>query len=203
MAGRGVKDRPDVRVWDPVVRVGHWLLVTCVVLAWFTRHGGGSWHEVIGYLSLAVVGVRLLWGAFGSPHARFMDFLKGPRQTLVYAREMWRGTEPRHLGHNPLGGYMIVALVTMLVVVGGSGWLYTTDRFWGIAWVEAVHLWSTYALFALVALHVGGVLYASLKHRENLVAAMIHGRKRGADDAAADAADTAVDGRLGDEVPRV
>lgn len=202
MARPGTKRPPDVRVWDPVVRAGHWLLVSCVVAAWFTRHSVGSWHEVIGYVSLAVVGARLLWGAVGSPHARFGDFLTGPRQTLGYAREMWRGTESRHLGHNPLGGYMIVALVITLLVVGGSGWVYTTDRFWGIAWVEAVHLWSTYVLFALVVLHVGGVLYASFRHRENLVGAMIHGRKRSADDAADDDTEAAVDGRIGDEAPR-
>lgn len=158
---------------------------------------------MIGYVSLAVVGVRMLWGAVGSPHARFGDFLKGPRHTFGYARAMWRGAEPRHLGHNPLGGYMIVALVIMLLVVGGSGWLYTTDRFWGIAWLEAVHLWSTYALFVLVVLHVGGVLYASIRHHENLIGAMVHGRKRIQDDAAAEGTETAGAGRLGDGAPRV
>ena len=193
--------RAWVRVWDPVVRFGHWLLVSAVVIAWFTRHVGGSWHEIVGYVSLAVVGGRLLWGAVGSRHARFRDFLETPRDTLGYARQVWHRREPRHLGHNPLGGYMVVALVVTVIVVGASGWLYTTDRFWGIAWVEALHLWSTYTLFGLAALHVAGVLYASFRHRENLVAAMIHGRKRGGNDVPGD--QPAAAGRFGDEAPRV
>ena len=72
---------------------------------------------------------------------------------------------------------MIVALLVTATVVGVSGWLYTTDRFWGVEWVESVHRWFTNALWVLVGLHVAGVLYTSLRHRENLVAAMVHGRK--------------------------
>lgn len=184
-----------VRVWDPVVRLGHWLLVAAVAAAWFTRHSAGSWHEIVGYASLAIVGLRLVWGAIGSRYARFSGFVVAPRATLAYARQVWRRREPRHLGHNPLGGWMVVALAVLVILVGASGWLYTTDRFWGIAWVEAVHLWLTYLLFALVALHVAGVLYASLRHRENLVAAMIHGRKRGTDVAADASADERQDDR--------
>ena len=86
--------------------------------------------------------------------------------------------EPRYLGHNPLGGWMIVALLLMVGLVGASGWLYTTDRFWGVAWVEELHEQLSNLLLILVALHVAGVLYASYRHRENLIAAMIHGRKR-------------------------
>jgi cytochrome b len=176
--------RPDgsaaartVRVWDPLVRVGHWLLALSVLFAWLTRHRPGPWHEWIGYASLAIVAVRIVWGWRGSQHARFAEFLRGPRATLAYARALLVGREPRTLGHNPLGGWMIVALLVTVTLVGASGWLYTTDRFWGIDWVETLHRWLANALWALVGLHVAGVLYTSLRHRENLVAAMLHGRK--------------------------
>lgn len=168
---------PGRCVWDPLVRISHWLLVTTVVAAWFTRHGGGARHEWIGYAVLAIVVIRLAWGLVGSQHARFSDFVAGPRKTLHYARLAVRGEEPRYLGHNPLGAWMVVALLTTVIVVAVSGWLYTTDRFWGIAWVETVHSNGTDVLIALVALHVGGVLHASWRHRENLLAAMFHGRK--------------------------
>jgi cytochrome b len=167
-----------VRVWDPLVRIGHWLLVAAVAVAWFTRHSIGAWHERIGYAALAVVAARILWGWRGSQQARFSDFVHGPKHTFRYALEMLRRREPRYLGHNPLGGWMIVALLSAVALVGASGWLYTTDRFWGVAWVEAVHSVSSDVLLTLVALHVAGVLYASCRHRENLVGAMLHGRKR-------------------------
>jgi cytochrome b len=73
---------------------------------------------------------------------------------------------------------MIVALLATIAAVCLSGWLYTTDRFWGEAWVENVHEGLTWFLLGLVALHIGGVIFSSLRHGENLVAAMFHGRKR-------------------------
>lgn len=178
MSGPAGRQGPERYVWDPLVRIGHWLLVASVVAAWFTRHGGGAWHEWIGYAALAIVVVRLVWGFIGSRHARFGNFIVGPRKTLRYAFQMVCGDEPRYLGHNPLGAWMIVALIVTVLVVTGSGWLYTTDRFWGIAWVETLHSNATDVLIVLVMLHVAGVLYPSWRHRENLVAAMLHGRKR-------------------------
>ncbi len=96
--------RPAVRVWDPLVRIGHWLLVASVAAAWFTRHGGGVWHEWIGYAAVAIVAFRILWGWVGSRYARFAQFIRRPSDTIAYARGVVGGTEPRYLGHNPLGG---------------------------------------------------------------------------------------------------
>ena len=166
-----------VRVWDPLVRLGHWLLALSVLFAWLTRHSPGPWHEWIGYGSLVIVAVRVAWGWWGSRYARFADFLRGPRATLGYALAMLRGREARNIGHNPLGGWMIVALLLMVTLVGASGWLYTTDRYWGVEWVEELHDTLANILFVLVGLHLAGVVYASLSHRENLIAAMLHGKK--------------------------
>jgi cytochrome b len=177
MTGQPAPAQP-ARVWDPLVRVAHWVLVIAIGFAWLTRHGGGEWHEYLGYLSLIVVAVRVLWGWRGPRRARFSDFLQEPRRTVEYAQQMLRGQEPRYVGHNPLGGWMIVALLGTVTLVAFSGWLYTTDRFWGVAWVEAVHRYATNVLLTLAALHVVGVLYASARHRENLIGAMLHGRKR-------------------------
>ena len=73
---------------------------------------------------------------------------------------------------------MIVALRVTAPMTAGSGWLYTTDRYWGIEWVEQTHLWLTYLLFTLAALHITGAIVESLRHRENLIASMMHGNKR-------------------------
>jgi cytochrome b len=165
-------------VWDPLVRVGHWTLVSAVALAWLTRAGWGAWHEWIGYAALAVVTLRIAWGFVGPRFARFRQFVLPPAKTIFYARRVLRGDEPRYLGHNPLGGWMIVALLAAVALTALSGWLYTTDAYWGVAWVGNLHEALAILVLVLAALHIGGVVFTSLQQRENLAAAMIHGRKR-------------------------
>ena len=82
MSDDGCRATRTIPVWDPIVRVGHWLLALTVLFAWLTRHSPGPWHEWIGYASLAIVAVRLVWGWRGSGYARFADFVRGPRETL-------------------------------------------------------------------------------------------------------------------------
>jgi cytochrome b len=167
-----------VKVWDPLVRLGHWALVAGVAIAWFTREGARTVHEQIGYAVLAVVVLRVLWGFTGPRYARFAPFVRSPSTTLAYARAVFAGSESRHLGHNPLGGWMTVVLLGMIALVALSGWLYTTDAFWGVQWVAEVHEALSDGLLGLIALHIAGVVFTSYRHRENLVAAMVHGRKR-------------------------
>jgi cytochrome b len=154
----------------------------------------GAVHDCAGYILLALVALRIVWGFVGPPHARFADFIRSHRSTLVYARLVIAGREPRYMGHNPLGGWMIVALLATALAAAISGWVYTTDAFWGVAWVERVHVFFAELLLVLAALHVAGVAFTSIRHRENLVAAMLHGKKRAtdADDAAGAAEQTKV-----------
>ena len=163
-----------MRVWDAFVRVAHWTLVACVAAAWFTRR---ELHEWIGYAALAVVVLRLAWGLIGSRSARFDRFVLGPARTFAYARALLAHREPRYLGHNPLGAWMIVALLAAVALVGATGWLSTTDRYWGVEWLQDLHEFCADALLALVALHVAGVVLTSLRQRENLVHAMVTGAK--------------------------
>lgn len=166
-----------VKVWDPLVRIGHWTLVIGVAAAWFT-HTAGVWHEWVGYWVLAVVMLRVVWGVIGSRYARFGQFVRSPTHTLAYGKQVLTHSEPRYLGHNPLGGWMIVALIVSILVVCVSGWLYTTDQYWGVKWVEDLHEVSTNVMLTLVALHIAGVIFSSLRHGENLVLAMFGGEKR-------------------------
>ena len=169
------KAQPTVKVWDALVRVGHWALVTGIAATWFVH---GKWHEWLGYAVLAVVAVRIVWGFIGTRYARFGQFVCSPVHTLRYSGQILRHQEPRHLGHNPLGGWMIVMLILTITAVCVTGWLYTTDRYWGEQWVEDLHVALTNVLLGLVALHIVGVIFSSLRHGENLVAAMVHGKKR-------------------------
>jgi cytochrome b len=167
-----------IRVWDPLVRIGHWTLVLAVAAAWFTSEGNHELHEAIGYVALAVVVVRLAWGFIGPRYARFSQFVRGPAATLRYTGQLVHGREPRYIGHNPLGGWMIVALLLGTALTALSGVLYTTDRFWGVEWVEDLHEGLANTLLVLAAFHIGGVIVESLRQREDLVGSMFHGRKR-------------------------
>ncbi|MFC0135803.1 cytochrome B [Massilia eurypsychrophila] len=173
------------RVWDAPVRLLHWTLAASIGAAWFTGSDTGPAHEYIGYGSAAAVAARLAWGRFGNRYARFGQFVRGPAATWRYLRAVLAGRAARHLGHNPLGGAMVVALLACVSLVALSGWAMGTDLLWGYAWPVRVHEALAWLLVGLIALHVGGVLLTGLQHRENLVKAMVTGDKdaAGADDA--------------------
>ncbi len=111
-----------VKVWDPAVRAGHWLLVALFAAAYVTGEGDREdWHAYAGYGVLGVVAFRLLWGFVGTRYARFADFLRGPRETLAYLKSFAAGRPARYLGHNPAGGWMIVLLLAMLLLTVWTG----------------------------------------------------------------------------------
>lgn len=166
-----------VAVWDPFVRLFHWSLALSIALAWLTSDELKTVHQAIGLTIAGLVALRVVWGLVGPRHARFADFLRGPRTVLAYLRRMTDGTEPRHLGHNPAGGVMVMALLVMVGATALTGWLQTTDAFWGSEAVEEIHETLATLILVLVAGHLGGVLLASLRHGENLVRAMIDGQK--------------------------
>ena len=177
-AARQGASQAGVKVWDPLVRTFHWSLAASFLLAWISADEWDLLHFWAGYAAAALIAFRLVWGLTGPHYARFGQFVKGPATVRAYLGEMLRGREARYIGHNPAGGAMIVCLLAGLAGVSLSGWLMTTDAFWGSDAMEGAHELLANGLLALVLLHVGGVLFASLRHRENLVRAMVSGRKR-------------------------
>lgn len=167
-----------VRVWDPFVRVFHWSQVALIGTAWLTEDGPKWLHENAGYALAVLVALRLAWGFVGPRHARFSDFVRGPRAVARYLGELGRRREQRHLGHNPAGGAMIVALLVAVAATILTGWLQTTDMFWGSTAMQEIHEVAAVLVLGLAGIHVAGVIFESLRHRENLIGAMIHGRKR-------------------------
>jgi cytochrome b len=165
-----------VLVWPWWVRLLHWVLAVAIIAALVTHHGGRL-HEIGGYVALAAALARSALGFIGPAESRFSAFVHGPAITLGHARALLKGVPERRLGHTPLGGWMIVTLLTFAVAGGVSGAIYVTDRFWGEAWMIGLHAATTWVFAGLVPLHVAGVLHASWIHRENLVHAMIDGRK--------------------------
>jgi cytochrome b len=169
-----------VRIWDPLIRVFHWALVASFAIAWISAEEWDAVHEWAGYTAAGLVLVRVAWGLIGPGYARFGQFLRAPRTVAVYLSEMLHHREPRYLGHNPVGGLMIVALMMAMLGVSLTGWLYTTSAFWGSEWLEEAHELLADTLLVMVGIHVAGVVLASLRHGENLVRSMFNGEKRAA-----------------------
>lgn len=120
-------------------------------------------------------------GVVGTRYARFSSFVPTRQKVIGHLKDLVACREARHLGHNPAGAMMIVTLPLMLICTGATGWLLTTDTFWGSEAMEDVHETFANGTLLLVGLHVAGVAFSSLRHRENLVSAMVTGRKRTGD----------------------
>ena len=180
---------PQVYVWDPFVRVFHWLLVTGFAIAYLTEGDTLTVHVWAGYTVGILIVARILWGFFGPAHARFGDFVYGPATTFRYVCDLISLRGKRYLGHSPGGGYMVIALmvfvsatvVTGLIVYGGdqgAGPLTgIVSKETGEA-LEEVHELIANITLGLVFLHISAVAVASFVHHENLVRAMITGYKR-------------------------
>lgn len=172
------KPPATVGVWDPFVRAFHWSLVTLVIVALATGDEVEWLHLMAGYAIVVLVILRVLWGFVGSRHARFSDFVRPPSEVLRFVGDSVRLKAARYLGHNPAGGAMIIAMLVLIGLISATGFLLTTDAYWGSNTIKDVHEASAYALVTLVFLHVAGVVLASVEHGENLVLAMFTGRKR-------------------------
>ena len=167
-----------VRVWDPLVRIFHWLVVLSFGVAWLTAQLSDTVHQTAGYVIGSLVLLRVLWGLAGPGYARFSAFVRGPSRVARYLVSIFRGEEARYVGHNPAGGAMVVTLLAALFLTALTGWMMTTDAYFGVEWVEQTHEILATGILGLLVLHVGGVALASVRHRENLVKAMLTGRKR-------------------------
>lgn len=206
-----------VRVWDPLVRIGHWVLVAGFATAYLTE-GESEWlHAWAGYAIAITVAIRIVWGLVGPRHARFSDFVTGPARVIGYLRDLVAGRARRHLGHSPAGGAMTIALLLALGATAVSGMatlaaeegrgplagLVTpqagegrgTSETWSVfpsgdedadyeeregeesVWAE-IHEVAANLTLVLIVLHIGGVVLASIVHRENLPRSMVTGLKR-------------------------
>jgi cytochrome b len=171
------------------------MLVAAFVVAYVTEDDWMRLHASAGYVIAGLLVFRLIWGFLGPRHARFSDFVFSPRVVVAYLKDTLIFRARRYLGHNPAGGAMIVALLVSLTLATVSGLaLYGVAEHagpmagllsgFGSAWenpLEEVHEFFANFTLMLVFVHVAGVLFESLAHRENLVRAMWTGTKRAAD----------------------
>lgn len=167
-----------VRVWDPLVRLIHWSLAGCILVNGFVTDAESDLHRTIGYVALALIGTRLVWGLIGPRHARLTDFAPAPMRAIRHLRGLIGGDRTVHLGHNPLGALMVWNLWATVGLIGATGIMMGTRRYFGVEWVEEMHEALFDWLLISVGLHLAGVIFDSRRSRVPLVRAMIDGRKR-------------------------
>lgn len=183
----GAQGGPTARIWDLPTRVAHWLLAVLIPFMWWSAKSDHlTWHRLSGYTILGLLAFRLLWGVFGSPTARFARFLAGPRTIAAYVG----GRLGRVVvGHNPLGGWSVAAMLAALAAQVGLG-LFSVDeddleagplsKFVDFDAGRAIAHWHAkvfWLLVALIGLHLVAILVYAVRRR-NLLAPMITGRAR-------------------------
>jgi len=180
-----------ILVWDLPTRLFHWLLVMLVTASFVTGKIGATWmqyHKWSGYAILSLMVFRLAWGFVGGRHARFSAFVSGPGVVLRYTRTLLRRDAPRHLGHNPLGGWSVLAMLITLLVQAATGLFANDDIFtegplypWVSKatsdWLTHIHRLNQAAILVLVSVHVLAVLFYLIIKHENLIQPMFSGHK--------------------------
>lgn len=178
-------------LWDLPTRLFHWLLVVAIGLAWWTAEESHfDWHERLGYAVIVMLVFRIAWGFWGSGASRFATFLRGPRAVVDYLRGRPPNNRAASAGHNPLGGWSVVALLALLLLQAVSGLFNSDDILFdgplhhlaSGEWQDrfgVIHEFAFNGLLGLVALHILAVCYHQWLRGENLLQAMIRGRAPG------------------------
>jgi cytochrome b len=174
----GAASRAEIQVWDPLVRIFHWTVVVGCFVDLFILEDGKTAHRVIGYIVAFALITRLLWGVVGSRHARFVDFVPTPTKLARYLKALLRREEPRYIGHNPAGAVVMLTLMGLLAAVSVTGWMLTLDAYFGDKALEELHEGIANLILVLAGLHAAAAIYEGRRHNENLVWAMVTGRKR-------------------------
>lgn len=181
-----------VKVWDISIRIFHWTLAALIGFLWWSGTEGVQMdnHVLAGYAVLGLITYRVIWGFIGSHHARFINFVRSPIKALKSVPDLISvRSSSHHVGHNPVGGWMVIALILILLAQGISGLGTTDDIFIDgplvaylsddmVYWLTDLHLTLPDYLIALVVLHLAAVLFHDTVKRERLIQAMITGVKK-------------------------
>ena len=181
----------SIRVWDVPTRLFHWLLVALVIFSFVTGKIGVTvmqYHEWSGFAILVLIAFRLVWGFIGGQQSRFSTFVKGPSTVIRYASSIMTKNSTKDIGHNPLGGWSIIAMLTSLLIQAGTGLfanddILTEGPLYNLVskntsdWLTSVHRLNQKVLMVLVAIHICAVIFHLVLKRENLIKPMITGNK--------------------------
>jgi cytochrome b len=176
-------------IWDLPLRLFHWLFALSIIASYVTAKLGFDWmqwHFYLGYWTIGLLVFRILWGIFGPRHARFGSFIHNPSAIWLYLRGMFNPNSARSIGHNPVGGLMVLLMLLLVAIQAGTG-LFTTDAVvWAgpynpsvsestASFLSTVHDWNFNFIIGAVVLHVGAILFYAFYKKQNLVVPMLHG----------------------------
>ena len=178
-------------IWDIPTRLFHWLLVLSIVAQYATAEwmdNATQWHFYIGYFTLGLLVFRIIWGIFGPEYARFSQFVTGPKQVIAYLRTLFDKNSPSVAGHNPLVGWFVIVMLTLLIIQAISGLFMTDDIFLDGPYramaddstldvMNTLHHLAFDILIWVIALHIAAILFYAVYKKQKLVPAMLHGKK--------------------------
>ena len=167
----------SVKVWDWPVRVFHWTLAASVIGAYVTGESEDfeRLHHTLGWVAAGLIAFRVVWGLVGTRYARFSEFIRGPAQVWAYIKSLRSGQPQHFVGHNPVGAVAVILLMGLTALSIYTGWLALAED--AAEWLEEAHEIAANTLITVVLVHVIGVLWSSRTHEENLLKAMLTGRK--------------------------
>lgn len=175
-------------VWDHWIRLSHWLIAVLIPANYWLLEPGEPKHEWVGYLLLALILARVIWGVYGSPNARIKGFFPYPKALIAYIK-LYKVNKKKTTaqlanyhknkpGHNPLGALMIVFLWAVILIISITGWLQTTDKYWGEEWVQNLHSYSANTILITACLHIAAVFFMQIYYKQSLIKPMITGYRK-------------------------
>lgn len=195
-----------ISVWDIPVRLFHWSLATSILMSFITAQIGGNameWHKRIGYFVIGLIIFRVVWGFVGSYHARFKNFVYAPATVINYAKNLFKKDSAHYVGHNPMGGLSVVALIASVGLQTVTGLFSNDDILLEGPYASMVskafsdqmtrlHQLNSDLILILVGLHLSAIVFYAMFKKEQLIEAMLTGKKD---------IDPSIDGQFEAEMP--
>ena len=195
-----------ISVWDIPVRLFHWSLATSILMSFITAQIGGNameWHKRIGYFVIGLILFRVVWGFVGSYHARFKNFVYAPATVINYAKNLFKKDSAHYVGHNPMGGLSVVALIASVGLQTVTGLFSNDDILLEGPYASMVskafsdqmtrlHQLNSDLILILVGLHLSAIVFYAMFKKEQLIEAMLTGKKD---------IDPSIDGQFEAEMP--
>lgn len=170
--------KPVVTLWDPLIRLCHWYLAGIFVANYWVNETGEDWHEWLGYIAVAWLCIRFVWGFIGKDAALWSDFFPTYSRLKYHIHSLVQGKAYHRMGHSPLGALVMIMMMLLILVLGISGFMMEEiDYFWGEDWLQNLHSWCADGLLLLVTIHICAALFESYRLNENLPLSMITGKR--------------------------